>query len=489
MVIEVTEHPNFDKKESDFRVKKQHEEDEHRKQEWKKQKETRDAKLPEYNTSMYKLHEGKKVTLYEQLANGEFAWYDAEKNKIKFSGGIATPERIVLPLDNKITQKNAIPLPSDAIEYGSTLNLIADIDEHIKKYCDLPPAFRKLGTWFILMTWIKDNLTSINYLRFLGDYGSGKTRAWKAFGRLCYKPIMLGASHRVAPLYRLQDIWQGTMCLDECVLRDSDEGSDIIQVLNAGIEKGSYVPRCDQDNDVDLFDAFGPKVISSRTGFMDNATESRCITNKMKKTGRKDIPTTLPSQFYLEEEVLRNKLLMFRFRNWQQVNADNILEANLPETDGRLQQMMAPFAVTFHEFPKIIEDLNTFMIDYYARQVDHASQTIDGGIVKAILEMFVDCEIQITSSDILKKMKDLGYETGLLKDNTIGKKRRGLGIEAKQRTIKDKKGKSTSKMSLVWDAERMESLMKQYIPMNERKKYEHLFVKNKDNSGNLNGDW
>jgi len=444
-----------------------------------------ETELPEYHTSMYKVYDGKNVKLYEQLKGNKFGWYNREKNKVEFQGGIELEDRIVLPLNNKITEKNAIPLPTNAIEYGSTLNLIADIDKHIKKYCDIPDTFRKLGTWYILMTWVKDNLTSINYLRVLGDFGSGKSRVWDAFGRLCYKPIMLGASHRVAPLYRLQDVWQGTLCLDECVLRDSDEGSDIIQVLNAGIEKNRFVPRCDTNNsnEVDFFDPFGPKVISSRVSFEDQATESRCITNKMKKTKRKDIPIILPSQFFKEEEVLRNKLLMFRFRNWQQVNADNILTAELPETSKRLQQMMAPFAVTFHEFPRIVEELNNFMIDYYAKQVEQAAQTVSGGIVRAILNMASDGKFPITSSDILKEMIELGYETHKLSDTVIGRKRSGLGIEAKQVAFKDKKGKSFSKMSIILNTEVMESLMKQYIPMYERKKYEQLFAKNNDNSG------
>ena len=444
-----------------------------------------ETELPKYYTSMYKLYDGKKTILYEQLSNGKFATYNVKKNKVELFNNIELAERIVLPLNNKITQKKAIPLPSGAVEYGSTLGLIDEIDKHINKYADLPNAFMKLGTWFILMTWVKDNLTSINYLRFLGDFGSGKTRAWNVFGRLCYKPIMLGASHRVAPLYRLQDVWQGTMCLDECVLKDSDESSDIIQVLNAGIEKGVFVPRCDTNdsNEVDLFDPFGPKVISSRASFIDDAIESRCITNKMKKTRRKNIPINLTRAFFKEETELRNKLLMFRFRNWEQVNADNILKTELPETDRRLQQMMAPFAVTFHEFPKIIGDLNEFMIGYYDKQVEYASGTVNGGIVKAMLEMFVECKIQITSSDILSKMKELGYETGYLRDNTIGKKRKGLGVEAKQMVFRDNKGKSVSKMSIIWDKDLMEALMKQYVPMKDREKYINLFKKSSNPGG------
>jgi len=443
-----------------------------------------ETEVAEFHTSMFKLKDGNKTILYEQLLNGKFGWYDDENNKYYVVGSIELNNSIVLPINNKITQKEKIPLPTNVIEYGSTLRLIADIDAHILRYCDVPVQFMKLGSWFILMSWIKDHLTSVNYLRFLGDYGSGKSRAWDVFGRLCYKPIMLGASHRVAPLYRLQDVWQGTMCLDECVLGESDESSDIIQVLNAGIEKGRYVPRCDTDNknEVDLFDPFGPKVISSRMSFGDQATESRCITNKMKKTKRKDIPITLPSQFFKEEQVLRDKLLLFRFRNWKQVNADNVLKMDLPETSNRLQQMMSPFAVTFHQFPKIVEDLNKFMSNYYEKQVEQASETIDGGIVKAILELRLNHEHQITSNDILNKMEELGYEKGYLRDNTIGKKRKNLGIDAKQVTRSDTKGKPISKMSLVWDVDRMETLMKQYIPIDDRKRYKYLFQKNNSNT-------
>ena len=98
--------------------------------------------------------------------------------------------------------------------------------------------------------------------------------------------------------------------------------------------------------------------------------------------------------------------------------------------------------------------------------------------------MFEDGKFPITSSDILKKMTELGCETQKLSDTVVGRKRSGLGIEAKQVAFKDKKGKSFSKKAVLWNTDVMESLMKQYIPMHERKKYEKMFEKSADTN-----DW
>ena len=81
-------------------------------------------------------------------------------------------------------------------------------------------------------------------------------------------------------------------------------------------------------------------------------------------------------------------------------------------------------------------------------------------------------------------MKDLGYETGTLRDNIVGNKRKGLGIEAKQKTIS-----KVSKMSIIWDTEVMEGLMKQYIPLNERKNYIPYVKKSENTTKVMELDW
>jgi hypothetical protein len=61
---------------------------------------------------------------------------------------------------------------------------------------------------------------------------------------------------------------------------------------------------------------FGPKLVATRGYFEDRALESRCLTEEMGQSRlREDIPFNLTSAHKEEALGLRNKLLLFRFRN------------------------------------------------------------------------------------------------------------------------------------------------------------------------------
>ena len=64
------------------------------------------------------------------------------------------------------------------------------------------------------------------------------------------------------------------------------------------------------------YSVFGPKLIATRGYFQDRALESRCLTEEMGgRALRADVPINLPSSYKEEARQLRNKLLLFCFRN------------------------------------------------------------------------------------------------------------------------------------------------------------------------------
>lgn len=425
--------------------------------------------VKEYQHSMYK-YQG---IMYEQLDSGIFTYFDKEgngKNCHYIDLGMKDGNEIhIIPISNKTTMEKVVPLPTGMIEYGTTEQLISDIDSLLYKVLDVTNRFRKMCSWYIVMTWVMDNLNTINYLRVLGNWGAGKSRFFKSVGLLCYKPIPTGGATNPAPVYRLMDKWKSTMIFDEFVMNKSEESSAIVQILNSGIQRGNPIWRCDQQNidDVIPFDPFGPKVIASRSKFDDQALESRCITENIKKTTRKDIPVELPRWFYKEQQTLRNKLLTFRLRNWDKINTNGSINFNLPNIDPRLKQMLLPFFITYNNFDGIKKELVAFGEEFYDEQLKEASTTLDGGIVRAILDLYLyDNNVYITSTCILAKLKDLGYETGKLSDISIGKRRGRLGIRAKQTMVKGKNLKH-----IIWDEEEMKALVKNYIPRTEHKLY------------------
>src|SRR5437868_5115676 len=80
-------------------------------------------------------------------------------------------------------------LPSEAAEYGSTAQLVADIKAYIRKYVTLHETYFDVSAYYCLLSWVFDAFNEVPYLRWKGDFGSGKTRALRVIGSIMYKPI------------------------------------------------------------------------------------------------------------------------------------------------------------------------------------------------------------------------------------------------------------------------------------------------------------
>jgi len=408
--------------------------------------------------------------LYEQLADGTFGYLSSDGKTLHKVEYIEIGNVRYLPIDCKATRMGVIPLPTGVQGYGTVEKLVKEIDMHIKKYFDCSDDFRQFASLYIPMSWVADSLETISYLRFLGDYGTGKSRGFDTVGYLCYKPIMFGGSINPAPLFRLMDAWNGTLLLDECVLTDSTEQNNLVQVLNAGINKKGVVWRCsEEDNTPEPYNAYGPKIVGARHSFADTALESRFITEHMEETNR-NLPIELPKEFYDEQRILRRKLLMFRFKNWNKIGLTELHAFQLPKVSRRLQQMVICFYITFVQWSKLCAGMSYYVERLHNRQMESGAATIDGGIVTAICDLHAAGFTQISSRDIRDQMKGYGYDVEGISDVSIGIRRKGLGIEARQMMINGK-----TKMSIVWDNALMAKLITRYIPLAIRDELERKF--------------
>lgn len=246
---------------------------------------------------------------------------------------------------NQLLQRKIILFPDEIKEYGSDESLIKEIHSFIHCYVDTSPVFEWISVYYVLLSWIYDTFNEIPYLRIRGDYGSGKTRFLQTVGSITYKPIFASGGSTVAPIFHMLDKIGGTLILDEADFRFSSETADIIKILNNGNAKGFSVLRCERINQREFspkaYTVFGPKIISSRHDYEDQALESRFITEDTSwRKIRDDIPITLPESFQEEALDLRNKLLLWRFRNFDKKrNQEAYID---PKLDKRLNQVFMP---------------------------------------------------------------------------------------------------------------------------------------------------
>jgi hypothetical protein len=247
--------------------------------------------------------------------------------------------------DNNLMRHNVVLFPTGPQDYGSTSELVAEVTAFIHRYVDVSDSFERLASYYVLFTWLYEGFNELPYLRLKGNYGTGKTRFLQTVGSICYRPIFANGASTVSPIFHMLDMFGGTLIVDEADFRYSDEKADMVKIFNNGNVRGMPVLRSqitrDREFDPRVFQVFGPKIVATRGGYDDAALESRFITEQ---TGgrdlRDDIPINLPSECEEEALALRNKLLMYRFRNWRKYKPTNELIDRSIEP--RLNQILAP---------------------------------------------------------------------------------------------------------------------------------------------------
>ncbi|NKE66866.1 winged helix-turn-helix domain-containing protein [Ramlibacter sp. RBP-2] len=297
------------------------------------------------------------LTVSHTSADGSMAELVLKDNATAFctygAGGLgiapylkhANGELRPIPPTNNLLKHAAVLLPSEASTYRDVSTLLEELRSYINRYVDISPDFVEVVCAYVLLTWVYEAFNELCYLRFSGDYGSGKSRALIVIGAVCNKPFFASAASTISPVFYTLDTFRGTLILDEADFRYSDLQADIVKIMNNGSTKGFPVLRQTQtetrDFDPRAFHVFGPKVVAMRKTFDDVALESRFLTEDMNsRSVRADIPFNLPDIQRDEALRLRNKLLMYRFQN---LASTTICEDQVDRArSGRFNQTLVP---------------------------------------------------------------------------------------------------------------------------------------------------
>lgn len=220
---------------------------------------------------------------------------------------------------NNLLTTGCVLLPSGLGEVGDKGEVLLNIRNYLARYVDLSPAFAEIVPYYVILTWVYDAFNELPYLRFRGDYGTGKTRALLAVGSICNKPFFASGASTVSPIFHILDGFRGTLVLDEADFRYSDMTGELTKILNNGTVNGLPVLRTMTNRHRELnpqaFRVFGPKILAMRESFDDRALESRFLTEE---TGRRPLPPHIPihtpASLASEARELRNMLLTWRLR-------------------------------------------------------------------------------------------------------------------------------------------------------------------------------
>ncbi|MEI6480434.1 MAG: hypothetical protein WCO12_02855 [bacterium] len=292
-----------------------------------------------------------------------------------------------LPPTYNLVEKGVILFPSQATPYENEEEILKEIQTFIHKFLDISEVFEQIATYYVLFTWMFDRFNEVPYLRAIGDFGSGKSRFIQAIGILCYKPVFTGGATTPSPIFRIVNEVHGTLIIDEADFKFSDMSSEIVKILNTGYQKGMPVLRSEGKGtfEVKAYDVFCPKIVATRETFTDKALESRFLVEEMGAGKlRADIPRTLNESFYIEAEHIRNKLLMWRLKNYFEPieRREELIEGIHP----RLNQIVMPLLSIIKD-EAIREHLKIFIVKYNTDLVADRGLSWESDIVFAILKL------------------------------------------------------------------------------------------------------
>lgn len=347
------------------------------------------------------------------------------------------------PPNNDLIDKKVILFPSVTFPYENEEEILTEIRNFIHKYLDISEVYEQIATYYVLFTWVYDKFNELPYLRTIGDFGSGKSRFLQTIGSLCYKPIFTGGATTSSPIFRILDEIGGTLIIDEADFRHSDMSSDIVKILNMGYQKGSSVLRTEGKGiyEVKAYSVYSPKIVATRETFSDKALESRFLVEEMgNSTLRNDIPRTLKHDFYKDAEFIRNKLLMWRLKNYFTpiVYREELIEGIHP----RLNQIVIPLLSTIND-EVIRERLKTFIVQYNGELTADRGLTWESDIVFAVLKLeHENFEDKVTVKEIAKQVNSDIDES----DDTLTPRKIGWYLRSKLqlKTYKTRKGYTLS---------------------------------------------
>lgn len=405
----------------------------------------------------------------------QFAAYDvtsstvSEVSEIEVGGLVVKPpaEFTDLCTTGFGQRSGAVLLSSAPKEYGDDARLLEDVRSFIHRYIELSPKYEIIATYYVLFTWLYDRFDELPYLRFRNpEFGRGKSRALETVGSICYRPVFVAGGSSAAATRRIVDAFRGTLVADEQDSRgDTDLTSTMAKILNQGFQRGRPLIYCEGDGDSwrpRKFEIFGPKILATRGRLGDDATESRCLTIQIEQRTREDVPRNLPRhQFDTESLALRNKLLLWRFRNWHAVELDERLAVE--GIEDRSNQIAVPLLSIVRDASAratIVSLLRGVQREIQTQKADSWA----GQIVEYLAYQWTESADEVPVKNVTLHLNGLTAEA---QDIAVDKLRRPLTSQKVGRIVREELGLGTVRRGGIYQiqfsAERFAALQLRFL--------------------------
>ncbi len=233
----------------------------------------------------------------------------------------AIKPKAVASADERVTIRDF----SDPEPFGGPVDgeeLLAGLVTFVESRLVVPAgAAVAIAAWDVA-TWARNafNLAPLLVIRS-ATRRAGKSLLLEMLDVLVRRPL-LSVSISPAALYRSIETYEATLLIDEgeALGQRSERADELRALINAGYRRGAMVPRCvGQDNELRLFDPFGPKAIAA-VGRLHDTIEDRGIHIRLQRKLR-----TEKVERFRAHEVAETTLNLRRAaRRWVDDNLEDL---------------------------------------------------------------------------------------------------------------------------------------------------------------------
>lgn len=374
--------------------------------------------------------------ILEQTSDGEFLVYNKITGEVK-------KEKIVG--DHKPYEKIIWKTVDKVVDYKSEQELWSEVKRFIYEHMDVSEGYDVLTAW-TLASWTPERWNAVPYLFFFGPPASGKSRALEVLKAIGQRPLMT-ASASLSTIFRVIEMWNPTLFLDETEVYMRRDRTEILNLLNSGYRKDTPAMRVEEtkegQREVKFFNCFGFKGLAGTKDLMDTL-KSRCVVFSMTKATR-EIRQEIDEEW---AKAIREKLLMYRFKMLSQKEppeSPNILR-------GRLRELFDPLIIVapLSEKNAIIQQAQK--IEATLKEEEETS--LDSIVFKAIFKLHEETgDEKILIADISKITNETLEIDEILNSISVGMVVKRLGF---------KKCLKGGKRAIRWNNEIAERLTCRY---------------------------
>jgi len=225
---------------------------------------------------------------------------------------------------------------SSVEDYGTTEELWKEASKLISDYCALDNEVNFVSTWLMFYLSVWDAFeTSINVI-IRGSHGKGKSRLEDMFRCIVPRTLNACVCSSISVLFRVSAGLKPLILFDELTLNPKNPDFDsFVAIWNAGFRAGSGVIRNEGAGalkyKLKFFSLHSPKIAILKGASPEQAFESRCLVVTMppgdkaawdlysrRRLEGVDI-LELGTEFKERSQILKNKLTMWKFKNWERL--------------------------------------------------------------------------------------------------------------------------------------------------------------------------